>query len=118
LSPIHREDDSRNQRNPIESIASDMVDSMRVGQSKPLEPVLDSNREHEGELRELLPVIERLEQARKAHSHQQSRLATLGVNRPEALGDFDLVRQIGRGGMGVVFEACLESAKTRGFTTM
>ena len=113
LSSSQRENDPQGDRNPIESIASDMVDSMRVGQSQPLEPVLVSNPEHEGELRELLPVIQRLEQARKAHSHQQSSLASLGVDRPESLGDFDLVRQIGRGGMGVVFEATQRSLGRR-----
>ncbi|MGB7346906.1 MAG: serine/threonine-protein kinase [Pirellulaceae bacterium] len=100
-------------RNPIESIASELVDSLRVGKTKPLEPALQSNPQHEDELRNLMPVIERLERARKSQSQQPGGLASLGADRPERLGDFDLVRQIGRGGMGVVFEAIQRSLGRR-----
>lgn len=57
------------------------------------------------ELKSLLPVIKRLESARRTHQQKPAGLATLGSSRPERLGDFRIIRQIGRGGMGVVFEA-------------
>ena len=100
-------------RNPVESIASDYAESVRGGQRLSVDSVTEANPEHASELRELLPLIEKLEQARKSHIQRPAGLATLGVSRPERLGDFQLVRQIGRGGMGVVFEAVQKSLGRR-----
>ena len=100
-------------RNPVESIASDYAESVRGGKRLSVDSVAEANPEHESELRDLLPVIEKLEQARQSHIQRPSGLATLGVSRPERLGDFQLVRQIGRGGMGVVFEAVQKSLGRR-----
>jgi len=100
-------------RNPVESIASDYAESVRGGKRLSVDSVAEANPEHEAALRDLLPVIEKLEQARQAHIQRPSGLATLGVSRPERLGDFQLVRQIGRGGMGVVFEAVQKSLGRR-----
>ena len=94
-----------NPRHPIESIASEITDSVRGGHRQSIEKLLDSNPQHESKLRELLPVIQQLEKARQAHIQRPAGMATLGASRPDRLGDFELVRQIGRGGMGVVFEA-------------
>ncbi|MFK8114018.1 MAG: protein kinase [Rubripirellula sp.] len=96
-------------RNPIESIASEFAESIRDGQIDSIDEVVDSNPELESELRDLLPVIEKLEKARKTHVARPAGLASLGSSRPDRLGDFQIVRQIGRGGMGVVFEAMQES---------
>ncbi|MGI9474077.1 MAG: protein kinase domain-containing protein [Rubripirellula sp.] len=96
-------------RHPIESIASDYAESVRGGQRGTIDKVVESNPQHESELRELLPVIQQLEKARQSHIQRPAGLATLGASRPDHLGDFELVRQIGRGGMGVVFEAVQRS---------
>lgn len=100
-------------RNPLESIASAYAESMRSGKRTSVDAVADANPEYQSALRDLLPVIEKLEQARKVHIQKPSGLATLGVSRPERLGDFQLIRQIGRGGMGVVFEAVQKSLGRR-----
>ena len=100
-------------RNPVESIASEYAESVRSGKRLSVDSLAEANPEHESAIRDLLPVIEKLEQARQTHIQRPSGLATLGVSRPERLGDFRLVRQIGRGGMGVVFEAVQKSLGRR-----
>jgi tetratricopeptide (TPR) repeat protein len=100
-------------RHPVESIVSDYAESVRGGQRRTIDSVAKSNPEHEAALRELLPVIQKLEEARQSHIQRPSGLATLGASRPERLGDFQLIRQIGRGGMGVVFEAVQKSLGRR-----
>ena len=52
-------------RNPLESIASEYAESVRGGRRGSIDRVLESNPEHESELRDLLPVIQQLENARK-----------------------------------------------------
>ena len=97
-------------RNPLESIASEFAESVRGGHQGSIDSVVESNPQLESELRDLLPVIKRLEKARQTHIERPAGLASLGASRPERLGDYELVRQIGRGGMGVVFEAVQEVA--------
>ena len=100
-------------RNPLESIASDFAESLREGKQESIDAVAESNPEMEDELRDLLPVIRQLEGARKSQVQRPGGLATLGASRPDQLGDFEIVRQIGRGGMGVVFEAVQRSLGRR-----
>ena len=100
-------------RNPVESIASEYADAVRQGKNLSVDAIAEANPEHESELRELLPLITHLERARQTQQQRPAGLATLGASRPEQLGDFQLVRQIGRGGMGVVFEAVQQSLGRR-----
>ena len=107
-SPLADPDDGTD-RHPLETIATDYAQSLRCGHRGWIEPIAEANEPLESEIRDLLPVIERLEQARKRRLQRPGGFASLGASRPERLGDYQLVRQIGRGGMGVVFEAVQQS---------
>ncbi len=111
VQPIHPS--TSESRHPVESIASEFAESVRGGQDDSIDSVIESNPQLESELRELLPVVQRLEKARKAQSQRPAGLASLGASRPDRLGDYEIVRQIGRGGMGVVFEAVQQSLGRR-----
>ncbi|TWU08329.1 serine/threonine-protein kinase [Stieleria varia] len=108
-------------RNPVESLASQWLQRVRQSESDPRANHLDvatangptptgSSDDDTADvaakqLSDLLPVLKRLESARRQNAQRPSGLASLGSKRPERLGDFRIIRQIGRGGMGVVFEA-------------
>ena len=97
------------QRHPLEAIASHLAESIRGGHRPEIDPIVADHPELESDLRGLLPVIQRLEHARRSQSDRPGGLVSLGSDRPQRLGDFELTRQIGRGGMGVVFEALQRS---------
>tara|TARA_R110002049_G_scaffold2750_10_gene22449 strand:- start:94520 stop:97204 length:2685 start_codon:yes stop_codon:yes gene_type:complete len=107
-SPTVDPDDGTD-RHPLETIATQYIQRLRRGHHGAIEPVAEVPEQLGTEIRDLLPVIQRLEQARKRQSQRPGGLASLGSSRPERLGDYQLVRQIGRGGMGVVFEAVQKS---------
>ena len=65
------------------------------------------------EIRDLFPTIAATERLEGTASASSDGRATLGPARLERLGDFRLIREIGRGGMGVVFEAEQESLGRR-----
>jgi eukaryotic-like serine/threonine-protein kinase len=65
------------------------------------------------EIRDLFPTIAVTERLKARQAQSSDGRATLGPARLERLGDFRLIREIGRGGMGVVFEAEQESLGRR-----
>ncbi len=105
-------------RHPVEIIAEEFSTRLRSGETPTIEEYATRYPEHAELLRSVLPsiaLVERVsitdEQQRK-RSDSQPRLAT-AAGAPQSLGDFDIVREIGRGGMGVVFEAVQRSLNRR-----
>ena len=60
------------------------------------------------QIRELFPAVQAMEQI-ALRRQEPVRPASLRAGMPERLGDFRMIREIGRGGMGVVYEAEQES---------
>jgi hypothetical protein len=102
-------DDATVPRDPLDLLVERFLERRR---SEPQLSVAEFAREHpshETVLLDLLPTIVALEQHKRdrASSGSSGRRAT--VPQLERLGDFRIVREIGRGGMGVVFEAVQEA---------
>ena len=99
---------------PIDLLVERFLQEVRGGAPANVEAYAAAHPEHAANLRELLPTLLALEQVKR------DRESSTGSGRPrlalpplERLGDFRIVREIGRGGMGVVFEAEQESLGRR-----
>ncbi|MDQ3331268.1 MAG: hypothetical protein M3552_11540, partial [Planctomycetota bacterium] len=93
-------------RDDLERLASALTDRVRAGETPDIPELAAGQGEPlEARLRELAPVVEALERW-KVHKDATSDLGAFPQTFPlRRLGDCRLVREIGRGGNGIVFEA-------------
>ncbi len=105
--------DATPDRDPLELLAAEYMEQLRQGQRPSIEEYAAQHPELAGEIRDLFPTIAVTERLKAQQARSSGGLATLGAARLERLGDFRLIREIGRGGMGVVFEAEQESLGRR-----
>jgi eukaryotic-like serine/threonine-protein kinase len=105
--------DLNTERDPLEVLAAEYMDRLRQGQSPSIEEYAAQHPSLAEEIRELFPTIAVTERLKARQERSSGGRATLGATRLERLGDFRIIREIGRGGMGVVFEAEQESLERR-----
>ena len=91
------------ERNPVELLAEEFLERYRRGENPELAAYIRQYPEHADEIRELFPVLLELEQALPDETDRSQ--AKVGTSHPEQVGDYRIVREIGRGGMGIVYEA-------------
>lgn len=100
-------------RDRLELLADEFIQRLREGQYPPISEYVRRYPDLADDIRDLFPTIASMEQLKLHKQSAQEGGATLGGTRLERLGDFHIVREIGRGGMGVVFEAEQESLGRR-----
>ncbi len=102
---------STEERHPVEVLAEEFSARLRQGQQPSIEEYVSRAPEHASTIRAVLGPIATMENvadAEHANRSFESRTSRL-LRQHERLGDFRIVRQIGRGGMGIVYEAIQES---------
>ena len=103
-------------RNPVEVLADEFAARFRRGERPSVAEYTERYPDHADEIQDLFPSIVMMEQLKEKQESDQSALAGrrhFGGKRLERLGDYEIVQEIGRGGMGVVFEATQASLGRR-----
>jgi serine/threonine protein kinase len=90
---------------PVEEVAAEFLDRCRDGDSPSIEDYAVRHPQLADTIRELFPTIEALEGVKRENQQAAARNATSKPLRLTELGDFKIIREIGRGGMGIVYEA-------------
>lgn len=93
----------------VDQLSTEFVARQRRGENPTVDEYVASYPHAAEAIRALFPTIIALEKMRLRQDAAPDGRASLGPRRPTRMGDFRIVREIGRGGMGVVFEAVQES---------
>jgi serine/threonine protein kinase len=110
---VHAADAQLSGDTRVAELLDELANRLQTGEPVDVEAFLAQHPEHAERLRRLVPAAQVL--AELEQSGQTSAPKTADVPDPVAgvLGDFRIVREIGRGGMGVVYQAEQISLKRR-----
>jgi WD40 repeat protein len=97
-----------NQPDPLDAIVEDFLDRRRAGGSPSTEEYTRRYPELAERIRALFPTLLLLEGGPTPQAPSTAPPCSGGCDVPAALGPFRIVREVGRGGMGVVYEAVQE----------
>ena len=95
------------ERNPVDLLADEFAHRIRIGETPSIDDYAKRYPDVANEIRAVFPAIAKIE---KASRHQLSKSGSMPANQLvdlnlEKIGDFQIIRQIGHGGMGIVYEA-------------
>src|SRR6516165_2662072 len=99
-------------REPIEKLAEEFVERYRRGERPSLAEYIARYPELADDIREVFPALVEMEQLASVEGLATGPHIPNGPDNgacPEQLGEYRIVREVGHGGMGVVYEAVQES---------
>jgi serine/threonine protein kinase len=103
--PVAADPEHFRAREPLEVLVSRFADAVRRGENPSIDEYAQRYGDWADQIRELFPMIESLE-----HWKSNKEVECLRRSVPQdfpvrRVGNYDFVRELGRGGMGIVFEA-------------
>ena len=103
--------DSLANRDPIELLADSFVFRFRHGERPSVEEYAARYPDLADQIHDLLPALVMLEQEKSVAGGQAGLPPSVSATEPapRLLGDYLILREIGRGGMGVVYESVQQS---------
>ena len=105
--------DPNTERDPLEVLATEFVERLRKGEQPSISEYVAKYPDLAEDIQTLFPTIIAAERLKVSRERSSDGSVSLGAASLERLGDLRIIREIGRGGMGVVFEAEQESLGRR-----
>ena len=98
----------------VEQLAEQFMQSIRDGKNPSIDSYIALHPRLASQIRDLFPTVLMMEQARgQSMTHRRDGRVAKGPQQIKQLGDFEIIREIGRGGMGIVYEAEQQSLGRR-----
>lgn len=101
------------ERHPVDLLADEFAQRLRRGERPSIEEYADRYPDQADLIRAVFPSVAAVERVAHQDSLTSAPAHPSSPGAHEAYGDFDIVRQIGSGGMGVVYEAVQRSLQRR-----
>src|SRR5262245_17880639 len=96
-----------------DELAEEFAERYRRGERPTVEEYVAAHPELAAEIRDLFPTLAMIEELAPSDASSEPEASARGssilVKPLDRIGDFRILREIGRGGMGVVYEAEQES---------
>jgi WD40 repeat protein/tRNA A-37 threonylcarbamoyl transferase component Bud32 len=89
----------------LDQLAEEFAGRWRRGERPALQDYADRYPDLADDIRQLFPALAEIEQAEGDRHAPVAAAATVGAPPLQQIGDYRVLREVGRGGMGVVYEA-------------